>query len=88
MKIIFKKIEILNFKSFENEIFEFDKHNGLNLICGKNCDIPGSKNAAGKSNIGNALVFSLFGQTQENIKNGNIANKYIGSKEVRVATYF
>lgn len=88
MRITFKKIEILNFKSFQNEVFEFEKHKGLNLICGKNNDIPGSKNATGKSNIGNALVFSLFGQTQENIKNGNIANKYVGSKEVRVATYF
>lgn len=61
MRITFKKIEILNFKSFQNEVFEFEKHKGLNLICGKNNDIPGSKNATGKSNIGNALVFSLFG---------------------------
>lgn len=48
MRIIFKKIEILNFKSFADEIFEFDNCKGLNLICGKNNDIQGSKNGVGK----------------------------------------
>ena len=88
MKINFKKIEIYNFKSFNNEIFEFDKHNGLNLVCGKNNDIPGSKNGSGKSSLFDALVFSLYGQTKDNIKNSNIANKYNNSKEIRVITYF
>lgn len=89
MRIEFKKIEIYNFKSFENEIFEFNSSkNSLNLVCGKNNDIPGAKNGSGKSNLFSALIFSLFGQTKENIKNSNISNKYINSKEVRVATYF
>lgn len=88
MRIIFKKIEIHNFKSFDDETFEFDQHEGLNLVCGKNNDIPGSKNATGKSALWDALVFSLFGQTKDNIKNSNIANKYVESKEVRVITYF
>ena len=88
MRIEFRKIEIHNFKSFEDEIFEFDKHEGLNLVCGKNNDIPGSKNGSGKSALFDALAFSLFGQSKENVKNCNIANKYIKSKEVRVVTYF
>lgn len=88
MRIEFRKIEIFNFKSFDTEVFEFDKLKGMNLICGKNNDIPNSKNASGKSSIFHALVFSLFGQTQENINNKNIANKFNKSKEVRVTTYF
>ena len=88
MRIVFKRIEIQNFKSFDNEVFEFDALEGLNLICGKNNDLPGSKNGCGKSALFSALVFSLFGQTQENIKNENIHNKYINSKEIRVVTYF
>lgn len=88
MRIIFKRIEIHNFKSFEDEVFDFTSQNGLNLVCGKNNDIPGSKNGSGKSALFDALVFSLFGQSKENLKNCNIANKYIKSKEVRVVTYF
>jgi len=88
MRIDFKRIEIHNFKSFADESFDFDKQNGLNLICGKNKDIPGLANGAGKSCLGGALIFSLFGQTQEDIKNANIANKYVDDKEMRVVTYF
>ena len=88
MRITFKKTEIHNFRCFADEVFEFDKHVGLNLICGKNNDIPGSKNGSGKSSILSALVFSLFGQTQDNIRNCNIANKFVKSKEVKVTTWF
>ena len=88
MRIKFKRIEIHNFKSFEDEVFDFDGLKGLNLVCGKNNDLPGSKNGSGKSAVFSALVFSLFGQTQENIKNENIANKFVGAKDVRVVTYF
>ena len=48
MRIEFKKIEISNFMAFSDEVFEFDKHNGLNLVCGKNNDILGAKNGSGK----------------------------------------
>ena len=61
MRITFKKTEIHIFRCFADEVFELDKHVGLNLICGKNNDIPGSKNGSGKSSILSALVFSLFG---------------------------
>ncbi len=88
MRIEFKKIEISNFMAFSDEVFEFDKHNGLNLVCGKNNDIPGAKNGCGKSILFSALCFSLFGQTTNNLKNTNIHNKYVQGKEVRVITYF
>lgn len=48
MRITFKKIEIHNFMSYVDETFDFDNIKGLNLVCGKNNDIPGSKNAVGK----------------------------------------
>lgn len=88
MRIDFKKIELHNFMSFSDETFEFDKQNGLNLICGKNNDIPGSKNGVGKSQLFESLCFSLYGQTRNNIKNVNIHNKYVDGKETRVVTYF
>ena len=88
MRIIFKRIEIHNFKSFDDEVFDFNAYEGLNLVCGKNNDIPGQKNGAGKSSLFTALLFSLFGETQDSIKNANFANKYVKSKEVRVVTYF
>lgn len=48
MRIVFKRVELHNFMSFSDEVFEFDKQSGLNLICGKNNDIPGSRNGVGK----------------------------------------
>ena len=59
MRIVFKKVEIHNFMSFADETFEFDKHKGLNLVCGKNNDIPGAKNGCGKSQLFSSLCFSL-----------------------------
>lgn len=88
MRIEFKKVEIHNFMSFADETFDFDVHKGLNLICGKNNDIPGARNGVGKSQLFESLCFSLYGQTRNNIKNVNIHNKYIPGKETRVVTYF
>lgn len=48
MRINFKRVEVHNFLSFADEVFEFDKNTGMNMICGKNNDIPGSKNGTGK----------------------------------------
>ena len=49
MRLNFNKVEIHNFMCFEDEVFEFDKMHGLTLVCGKNNDIPGSRNGVGKS---------------------------------------
>jgi len=88
MRIIFRRVEIHNFMSFADEVFDFDKNIGMNLICGKNNDVPGSRNGSGKSGLMESLVFALYGQTRNNIKNGNIWNKFVGSMEMRVVAYF
>lgn len=56
MRITFKKIEIHNFMSYVDETFDFDNVKGLNLVCGKNNDIPGSKNAVGKCLDPNTII--------------------------------
>lgn len=51
MRITFKKVEIHNFMSFADEVFNFEDNVGMNLICGKNNDIAGnghSTNGCGK----------------------------------------
>ena len=88
MRLIFKRVEIHNFMSFADEVFDFDKHIGLNLICGKNNDIPGSKNGSGKSNLIRALCFALYGDPGNGLRNGNIANKFVEGKEMRVTAFF
>ena len=88
MKIDFNRIEILNFMSFTEESFDFSSCKGMNLIQGKNNDIPGSKNGAGKSNIWAALLYVLFGQLQTKIKNENIVNKYSIDKDMNLVLYF
>lgn len=37
-----------NFMSFAEEAFDFSLCTGMNLVQGKNNDIPGSKNGSGK----------------------------------------
>ena len=49
MRIDFKRIELHNFMSFAEESFDFTACKGMNLVQGKNNDIPGSKNGVGKS---------------------------------------
>ena len=75
--------------SFTDEVFDFDKNKGMNLVCGKNNDIPGSKNGCGKSLLFESLCYTLYGQTRNNIKTCNMWNKYVDDKpEMRVAAYF
>lgn len=88
MRINFKRIEIHNFMAYADEVFEFDKHQGLNLICGKNNDVPGSKNGCAKSQLFGALCYALYGETPTKVKNENIRNRYVKSKDVRVVIWF
>lgn len=48
MKIEFGKLKIKNFLSFAEEEFDFSEHRKMALVCGKNLDLPGSKNGSGK----------------------------------------
>lgn len=87
MRIDIKRIEIHNFMSFGDEVFDFDKQHGMSLVTGKNFDIPNGKNGAGKSTLFATLLYGLYGQLSNKVKAENIANRYLDDKEVRVAVY-
>ena len=59
MRIDIKRIEIHNFMSFGDEVFDFDKQHGMSLVTGKNFDIPNGKNGAGKSTMLKVLCGAL-----------------------------
>ena len=88
MRINFGKLEIHNFKSFLDETFDFSSMSGLTLVCGKNHDIPGQANSAGKSSIFDALLYALFGQLQTNVKNKNLKNRYSDDSSMEVTLSF
>lgn len=88
MRIDFNKIEMKNFMSFEHEIFDISSCKGMNLVQGKNNDIPGSKNGAGKTTMFSAILYVLFGQLQSKIKNENLVNKYVKDKDMDLALEF
>lgn len=85
MKIEFKTIELFNFMSFDNEVFDFEQCSGMNLVQGKNNDIPNSKNGVGKSQLYLSLLYALFGQLQTKIKNENLINRYAKTKDMIVS---
>jgi len=88
MRINFRKLEIHNFKSFLDETFDFSSMSGMTLVCGKNHDIPGQANSAGKSSIFDALLYALFGQLQTNVKNRNLKNRYTDDLSMEVTINF
>lgn len=88
MRINFKKIQLKNFMSFSKQSFDISACSGMNLVQGKNNDIPGSKNGSGKSSLFAALLYVLFGQLQTKIKNENLANKFIDDKDMDLALLF
>lgn len=80
MAILFKKIRWKNFLSTGNEFIELDLGNtGSTLIVGKN--------GAGKSQLLDALTFSLFGKTFRNINKPQLVNS-ITKKETVVEVEF
>ena len=88
MRINFKNLNIHNFKSFADESFDFSSMSGMTLVCGKNLDIPGQANSAGKSSIFDALLYALFGQLQTSVKNKNLKNRYIDDTSMSVSIEF
>lgn len=88
MRINFKRIEIKNFMSFEEEAFDFLSRTGMTLVHGVNNDFPGQKNGTGKTNLWAALLYSLFGQSFfSKMKNENIVNRQSSSKEMRLVLW-
>ena len=88
MKLIFKRLEIHSFMPFEDEVFDFDSATGLTLVKGINHDIPDETNGAGKSCMFLALLYALFGEMQNKIKNEFIVNRYASDKDMRISLSF
>ena len=88
MRLNFKTLKIHNFKSFLDEEFDFSSMDGMTLVCGKNNDIPGQANSAGKSSLFDALLYALFGQLQTNVKNKNLKNRYSNDTSMAVSIEF
>ena len=84
MRINFNRIEIHSFMSFEDEVFDFSSMTGMTLVQGKNNDVPNLKNGTGKSTLFMSLLYALFGQLQNKIRNENIVNRYATDKDTRV----
>ena len=82
--MIFKRLKLRNFKSYENEIITFDK--GITVIVGEN--------GAGKSSIFEAISFALFKQhtasklndlVRNNAENMNVELDFVSrGKEYRI----
>ena len=87
MRIEFKKIEIHNFMSFEDEVFDFSEKDGMTLVQGINNDFPGQTNGAGKSNIFLSLAYTLFGDMPKIKKNENIINRLANPQEMRLVLW-
>lgn len=87
MKLIFKKLKIKNFMSFKESEFEFLDSNKMVRVTGINNDIGNdSNNGSGKSTLFASILYVLYGQIQNNIKNENIKNKYVGKKETMLVS--
>lgn len=72
--INFKTIEARNFLSFGDTPVVINLRPGVNAITGINLDKEDSKNGVGKSSIGDALFYSLYGTTLREIGKDFISN--------------
>lgn len=84
MRLTFGKMKIHNFLSFVDEEIDFSANRRMTLVCGKNNDVKDSKNGSGKSATFSALLYGLFGELQNKIKNENLRNKYVSTKEMSI----
>lgn len=87
MRIEIGKIEMHSFMPYGDETFDFAGTRGMNLICGKNLDLKGSKNGTGKTSIALGLTYGLFGTLPFKLKNENIVNRYSGDRNMRICLY-
>jgi DNA repair exonuclease SbcCD ATPase subunit len=85
--ITFKNIEARNFLSFGDVPVNIDLRPGVNAITGTNFDKEDSKNGVGKSTIGDALFYSLYGTTLREVGKDFISNS-ITKKRCEVSLTF
>ena len=89
MKLNFRRVEMHSFMSFEDEAFDFGGRPEMVLVRGRNDDLPNNEtNGSGKTNAFAALLYALFGQLYEKIKNENVVNKYAADRDMRVSLEF
>ncbi len=77
-----------NFFSFKDVEFDFNAHNGLNIVRGKNKDIIDTKNGAGKSTLFNMIPWALYGQLPYPVHNDNIMFRYSDERHTYVKLEF
>ena len=85
--ITFKTIEAKNFLSFGDVPVTIDLRPGVNAITGTNLDKEDSKNGVGKSTIGDALFYSLYGTTLREVGKDFVSNS-ITQKRCEVSLSF
>ena len=83
MRLKFKTIQIHNFMSFGDEVFDYSSLSGLTLIKGINHDALNDANGCGKTCMWNALIYTLFGQVQD-LKNQSLVNRNADDKDMRL----
>ena len=89
MKLSFRRLEMRNFMSFEQESFDFGGKPEIVLVRGRNNDLPNNEsNGSGKTNLFQALLYVLFGELQSGIKNESVVNKYTGDRDMRLSLEF
>jgi DNA repair exonuclease SbcCD ATPase subunit len=93
MSVIIKDLTIKNFLSIGNTTQAISlNQNGLVLVRGENLDATSEAsgiggNGSGKTTIGNALSYALFGQALSNIKKDNLVNKINGRNMLVTLTF-
>lgn len=81
--MIFRRLELRNFLSFERASFNFARR-GLFLILGEIDGSPYQSNGAGKSAIVEGLMFALFNETIRPIKINDVIRRGTGRAEVEL----
>lgn len=70
--LIIKRLHIVNFKNFENELFEFGS--GVNLIVGDN--------AMGKTNVLDSIYFLAFTKSYSNLTDAQLRRHQVGDYKI------
>ena len=77
-----KTLTINNFLSHIDSYIDFDQHQGLTLILGKNADGRYDSNGSGKSTILEAIIYALTGYTLRGVSADEVVNRQVGSGTV------
>ena len=90
MRLTFGKMTMHSFMSFLDESFDFEGTEGMVLVRGVNNDAPqGETNGSGKSTIGYALMYALFGETYADIRRSeNLVSRGAEDRQMSVRLRF